>query len=171
MSFPHVPISARCKALWLGNLGSGRDLPNKASLEKSNGSGNQHLLCILYKNRSKNTRFFPCPICVHSRLRRNFQARWASWTTFWKKKPNLPVQDSRKCELTASGRLPHFHHDLLAFIDIECKVSPPQDFLCHWMSNLSGFFGGNLNRTCQSSCLGWVTPSRNYTAYGTRGLL
>ena len=118
-----------------------------------------------------NTRFFPCPICVHSRLRRNFQARWASWTTFWKKIPNLPVQDSRKCELTASGRLPHFHHDLLAFIDIECKVSPPQDFLCHWMSNLSGFFGGNLNRTCQSSCLGWVTPSRSYTAYGRGGLL
>ena len=36
------------------------------------------------------------------------------------------------------------------------------------MSNLSGFFGGNLDRACQSSCLGWVTPSRNYRAYGRK---
>ena len=78
MSFLHVPISARCKALWLGIWEVPSNLDNKASLEKSKGSGNQHIFLVYCITTDLNTRFFPCPICVHSRLRRNFQARWAS---------------------------------------------------------------------------------------------
>lgn len=169
MSFLHVPISARCKALWLGNLASGRDLPNKASLEKSNGSGNQHL--FLYTVKKQIYTILPvshlCPFKAPKELSSSM-----GLTTFWKQKTvSSRSRFTQMWNWRLRGVFPHFHHDLLAFIDIECKVSPPQDFLCHWMSNLSGFFGGNLDRACQSSCLGWVTPSRNYTAYGKGGPL